>query len=67
MRTVEVLRLWAKAVPVPLGKVPTLMMPVERHDVGDGEEIEVYNDDSGTYRAILVRRKGQAEEVRAIS
>jgi hypothetical protein len=67
MRTVEVLRLWAKATPVPLGKSPTVMVPLETHDVGDGEVIEVHKDDSGTYRAILIRKKGQAEEVRALS
>ncbi len=67
MRTAEVLRLWEKAVPVPSGQSPTLMIPVETHDVGDGEAIEVHRDDSGTYRMILVRKKGQAEEVRALS
>jgi hypothetical protein len=60
------LRWWRQAVPVPPGKAPTLTIPAAVHDLGGGESLEVYKGDGGTYRAVLVRRKGQAEEVRLL-
>jgi hypothetical protein len=66
MNRLLVLRWWDKATPVPRGQSPTLERPAETHDFGDGEVIEVHQDASGTYRVILVRRKGEDEEVRGL-
>lgn len=66
MHKAVILRWWKQATPVPSAQSPTLMRPVESHDLGDGEVIEVHRDDSGKYRAILVRRKGQEEEIRLL-
>ena len=66
MHKAIVLRWWRQATPVASSQSPTLMRPVETHDLGGGEVIEVHRDDSGKYRAILVRRKGSAEEIRLL-
>jgi hypothetical protein len=66
MNRLLVLRWWDQATPVPRGQSPTLALPAETHDLGNGEVIEVHPDASGTYRVILVRRKGEHEEVRGL-
>jgi hypothetical protein len=60
------LRWWRQALPVPSGKAPTLTGPAATHDLGGGESLEVYKGDGDLYRAVLVRRKGEAEEVRLL-
>ncbi len=60
------LRWWRQAMPVPPGKTPTLTNPAAAYDLGGGECLEVYKGDGAAYRAILVRRKGEAEEVRLL-
>jgi hypothetical protein len=64
-RTVA-LRWWREAVPVPPHRSPTLGRPAARFDLGGGELLEVHRDDGGTYRAVLVRRRGADEEVRLL-
>jgi hypothetical protein len=60
------LRWWRQALPVPPGKAPTLTDPAAVHDLGGGESLEVYKGDGASYRAVLVRRKCTAEEVRLL-
>ncbi len=60
------LRWWRQALPVPPGKAPTLTNPAAAYDVGGGESLEGYKGNGAAYRAILVRRKGEAEEVRLL-
>ena len=66
IQKVIALRGWRQAVPIPLGRAPTLTRPAETFDLGGGEALEVHPDDTGAYRAILVRRKGAGEEVRLL-
>jgi hypothetical protein len=60
------LRWWRQALPVAPGKAPTLTGPAAAYDLGSGEALEVYKGDGATYRAVLVRRKGEGEEVRLL-
>jgi hypothetical protein len=60
------LRWWRQALPVAPCNVPPLAAPAAVHAFGRGETLEVHGDDTGTCRAVLVRRKGAAEEVRIL-
>ncbi len=60
------LRWWRQALRVGPDKAPTLTDPATVYDLGGGESLEVYKGNGAAYRAILVRRKGEAEEVRLL-
>ncbi len=60
------LRWWRQALPVAPGKAPTLTDPAAAYDLGGGESLAVYKGDGAAYRAVLVRRKGEAEEFRLL-
>ena len=66
MDLTQVLGWWEMAVPIPLGEAPTLMLPRTTCRTEAGEEIEIHGDRSGKFRLILLKKKGDLEEVRGL-